>query len=321
MRIVKKTDSSNTQKNTVTSIIGESTARFLRRWLAANSKGKSFTPQHAAVFEAEITRLDQQAEPRMTIYHPYPELQAFRSTHMSVKAALRNMLQSLMDWGSTLTINPMQRPPNYTPRTLHIAIAVMGARTVLVTILEELKTHMRLPDTSGPIALDIFTTLICSPVPGSRHSPTDWMHTPFSTGNGRLTLREALKLEFEEATKLIQSDQLMAECVVRLYRRVEAQLSMILTNIADLPAPLLPELSAMADDAAAAVDLAAVADAVEGMDFTTDPGLGLSMDLDPTTAGSGMDLLGSGGGLGGEEDIFADLMSGSLGDMQFDGFD
>src|ERR1700760_2410014 len=99
MRIVKKSDSSNIQKNIVTSIIGESMARFLRRWVAANSKSKNFSAQQTALLEAEITRLDQQAEPRMTIYHPYPELQASRSTHMSVKSSLRNMLQSLMEWG------------------------------------------------------------------------------------------------------------------------------------------------------------------------------------------------------------------------------
>jgi mediator of RNA polymerase II transcription subunit 5 len=324
MRIIKKNASSNVQKDVVTSIIGESVARFLRRWLALNARGRNFTPQHTTVFEAEIARLDQQAEHRLTIYHPFPELQALRSTPMSLKSALRNMLQSLMDWGSTLMINQSQRPPNYTPRTLHIAIAVIGARAVLGIILEELKTHIRLPDTSGPMALDIFTTLICNPVLGSGNSPTDWMHTSSSTRNGRLTLREALKLEFEEAPKLLQSDQLLVECIVRLHRRVEAQLSMILTNIADLPAPLISDLNALADDAAG-VDLAAVADAVDSMDFTTDgaltdSALGLAMDLDQTTAGAGMDLLGSGGGLG-EEDIFADLMSGSLADMQFDGFD
>jgi mediator of RNA polymerase II transcription subunit 5 len=318
MKIIRRSDSSNPQRNVVMMIIGGPTSKFLRKWLAANARARGQAASQVAFLETEVIRLEQQAETRLTLFHPYPELQAIRSTPISIKSALKSTLQLLVDWGLALSINPMQRSPNYTPRTLHVAISIIGARGVISTILEELKSHMSLPDTSAPVALDIFTTLICSPIPGSSHSPTDWMHASTSARNGRLSLREALKLEFEEATKLIQSDQVMAECVVRLHRRVEAQMSMILTNMSEIPAPMM---TAMADDAAAgAVDLAAVADS---MDFTTDVAMqdatmGMGIDMDPTGAGADLNL----GGLDGEDDIFADLMngmSGGLGDgLSFD---
>jgi mediator of RNA polymerase II transcription subunit 5 len=311
LKIIKKSDSSNTQRNVVTSIVGGPISRFLRERLATTSRTRGTSAVHVAALEAEVIKAEQQAESQLTLFHPYPELQAIRNTPTSVKSVLRSTLQFLVDWGSTLAINPMQRAPNYTPRTLHVAIGIIGARGVISTILEELKSHMALPDTSAPIALDIFTTLICAPIPGTSHSPTDWIHASTSARNGRLSLREALKLEFEDATKLIQSDQLMAESVVRLHRRVEAQMSMILTNMSEIPDPLMP---AMADDTTAgAVDLAAVADS---MDFTTDTviqdaALGMGMDVDPTGAGADLNL----GSLDGDDDLFAELMNGMSGDL------
>lgn len=308
MRVVKKSDILS--KNVVISIVGESVAHFIRNFV--KNPRLRIEKTKLTMLEQEARTLEQFSGEQRSIFRPFPELKIFQKNPVSLKAGLRQMLTSLMDWGSTLSLNPLRQPPAYTPRLLPISVAIMGARAVLKTLLEELKMHMALPDTSGPIALDICTTLICTPEPGSSRSQTIYIHEATSNRSGRLTLREALKIEFEEAPKLIQSDQLLGQCVVHLHRHVESQLAMVMAGMAEMPAPLMPELSAIDEAAAAAV----VADLTAGdpMDFTTDgglgDGLGLDMELD-ATGGAQMDF---GGGLGGDDDIFADLMNSSLGD-------
>ena len=123
----------------------------------------------------------------------------------------------------------------------------------------------------------------------------------------RMNLREALKIEAEIAAKASEEDPLTAELVVRLYRRVEAQMlnstpqPVILTNdLAGLDTTGLDGLPDMGDLSAVGADL--------GQGTTMDDVLGTESDLI-----SG--LLG-GGDLG-------DPMGGSLdaGDLFGDGMD
>ena len=83
----------------------------------------------------------------------------------------------------------------------------------------------------GSIAYDVATALICAPDASSVSLTTPLAllvngGAPPLPPQKRLTLREALRYEAEDCKKLQKTDQVMAETVVRLYRKVEAQMVM-----------------------------------------------------------------------------------------------
>jgi mediator of RNA polymerase II transcription subunit 5 len=248
---------------------------------------------------------------RRTIYSPFTELQSLRASQSSLKIAFRSSVQSLVMWSVSAAATPIQQPVSYAPQMFYVSLLILGPRCVLQILLEEIKARTSEPDGSAAVALDIATTFICSPTPGSAQSPPDWTHNGPSMRNGRESLREALRLWALEAPKLLATDQIMAETVVRLHRRVEALLQMTLNSITNLSATLVPHLADMDESAAAAVDLAAAA-VVENMDFTAAGNdfmadAGMMLDLNQTVGeATGMDVLGSGTG---EDDIFGGLLT------------
>jgi mediator of RNA polymerase II transcription subunit 5 len=316
-RIVVGPSAPTSVHRTVLAIVADPLNRYLQRF----KPGGKVPPPLEKLFAA----LKPHCEYRKTIYYPCPELQSWTVAPGSLKQAFQNTFQSLISWSASAGINPIQGPSSYIHRQLHITLSAIGASNVLSLLLEEIKNQTSDPQGAAAIATDIATALICVPTPGSSLAPTNWMYT---SRGGRMSLREALGLEADEAAKLMQTDAVLAETVVRLHRRVEAQLTV---SAIALPAQILPDLDVIGVDAAG-VAVAAVTDA---MDFTTaGDGSGVGgLDLDLSTdndmegmdligadgTGSGMDLLGTGSVMDGadDDDIFAGLDLGS--DLDLDG--
>jgi mediator of RNA polymerase II transcription subunit 5 len=207
-------------------------------------------------------------------------------------ATIRNTVQSLVQWAQNPPVNGM--PPPYTHRQILAALKMLGARRLLSILLEELKNHNEGP--SASIAYDVVTALVCAPDVTSEAS-TSAATSSLQDAAGafgapeppqrRITLREALKFEADDWKRIQKADSAMAETVVRLYRRVEAQM-------VPPPAPppmLQPELAALGGDEMALGD--AIAAAAAAGDQNMD-----AMSLDTTGLDAGADL-GLGGDLGG----------------------
>ncbi|KAI9848198.1 MAG: mediator complex subunit [Sclerophora amabilis] len=159
-----------------------------------------------------------------------------------LSASIRNTIQSLVLWSTTPDIN--MTPANYTHRQILIGVRLLGARNVLRTLVDELKQQTQ--NGSGELALDIVTSIICAPTqadlslaPGDSSLQADLADGPLSRPpsqlakykNHRLGLREALKLEVEDAPRLSTTDLSRAETTIRLHRRVESQLVVGMANV------------------------------------------------------------------------------------------
>lgn len=302
--------------STIMMIVSQPLARCLRILRRRHPKNTDL--------EVLIGQADSHSKSLRSNFSPCPELSTWVSAPGSLRHAVQTSLQSLITWSTNVTVNPIQHPPPYNHRQLLIAIQVLGARAVLQILLEEIKARTAPGDPTGTVALDIATTIVCAPMTSSNSPVTiDWPLSPAPIPprprGGRLSLRDALNLEFEKATELINTDTLLAESIVRLHRRVEAQLSASnvppmadLAAAAQMPA-ILPDLN-ITGDAQSAVDAAVAVAAHQGtLDFGAGAG---AMDLSGADAmgmdltgdvGTGMDLLGDGGLGTGDDDIFGGL--------------
>lgn len=226
-------------------------------------------------------------------------------------------------------------PTTYTHRQVLVGLRILSAKRILKIIIEEVKVHTE--KGSGSAVLDVATAIICAPEAVSWESGVSIsqiqtcpihkslpktpradrkQHPPLGDNNmmeaaalplqRRMNLREALKIEAETAAKASEDDPYYTELVVRLYRRVEAQMlnlppqPVILTSgLAGLDTGL-GSLTDMGDLSAVGGDL--------GQGSTMDDVLGAESDL--------MSGLLGGGDLG-------DPMGGSLdaGDLFGDGMD
>lgn len=277
--------------------------------------------------EPLISNLKQYVDFRRRPYNPCPELQTWRATQGALKHTLRLTFQSLIMWGST--INPQLSPPHYNPRLILIAECVLGAPTTLSILLEELKAQTEMPNGAAAVALDIATALICTPKSENSPVAVGWVGSAVpahpARRTNRLNLRDALRLEFDAATDLIQKDQTMAETVVRLHRSVETQLNMAVAPIPDIAAPMptmLPDLGMSTNVGVSSVD--------QNMDFGTDNNSAIdlsgadAMQLDLTdTLMSGDMKMGSSEGLFGADSTLNNDDDDVFGGLEFnlDGMD
>jgi len=261
----------------------------------------------------------------------------------SLPAMVRHIMQGLTQWCLHSSLNGM--PPSYTHRQMIVATKMVGARCLLGTMLEELKQQTEAGN--GSAAYDVATALICAPDvtneggSSSLLQPTGPAPLALLDESGqvpaqlqrRITLRGALRHAAEGWSRIQKSDPSMAEVVVRLYRRVEAQMALP-------PEPHQPGGGMLVEPDMAGLDVvgggdalgdaiaAAAAAAAAGDDLGAD---GLTLDT------SGVDHLGMGGGSGGggagdfggvtsaansaggldlsEQDIFGNL--GDPGDLNF----
>jgi mediator of RNA polymerase II transcription subunit 5 len=258
-------------------------------------------------------------------YSACSELQTWRKSPGSLRTSVRATFQSLILWSGSSAINPTQPPPHYNPRQFLITEREIGAKAVLAILVDELKTQTEAPNGAAAVAIDIATAIICAPTTENSPIEVSWIHSPVPTNTPgharRLNLRDALRIEFENATDLIEKNQLAAETIVRLHRRVESQLALSTASLPDLATSMpamLPSLGMTANSTTvdAVSQVIDFTDASAGLDLTN---VADSMALDSTL--DSMNMLANQGisGDGGDnaDDIFGDLDLGGM--MDADG--
>lgn len=270
-----------------------------------------------------------------TAYSNTNELMTWTSVPSNVRQSIRTSIQNLVMWSSAATINVTQAPPSYTHRQLFSLLKLFGARKILRAIIDEVKSQTEAG--SGALALDVATALICAPSPENSSVAVEWLSSPVpapTRPSARLNLRAMLKLEHDEATELMKTDVFAAEIVVRLHRRVEAQLALTQTQMPmnDLSATVANMNMLQPIDITDA-DAAAAAAAVESMDQTLNltgeglagdaTGLGLAVDAAAAAAAASMDLSGAESGMdavlqSADDDVFAGLVFDTdMADMEY----
>ncbi|KAI1175462.1 mediator of RNA polymerase II transcription subunit 5 [Nemania sp. FL0916] len=299
----KGSDEAQTMLSAVLNIVAKPLEHSLRSYQRQDPKCQEIEPLLSAI--KHNIRLS-----RRTAGAGHNELEAWASTsNGGLAASVRHTIQNFAQWSLHPGINMM--PTSYTHRQILAAHRILGARRLLNIILDEIKQQT---DTSGcSIMYDIATALICAP-DATNVPPPAVMALLVDPGNpplipqARISLREALKSEAEDFKMIQKADPALAEHVVRLYRRVEAQL--MLPEPADTM--LQGGLGLGLDEDAAAALAAAQSDGLVTSDGNLNLGLG--------NAGSDMGLGGSadsGGGLnfGADDDIFGNLGAGGSTDL------
>ncbi|SPQ21889.1 8b6b1964-9f6b-4b76-8ea6-73ca0a4b37d5 [Thermothielavioides terrestris] len=294
-------------------------------------------------------------------------------THGGLTAAVRHTVQSLVQWAQQPPLNGM--PAAYTHRQTLAALKMLGAKRLLSILLEELKSFADSPQAG--IAYDVITAIICAPdvtndpslANAATGSPSAADAAASSTNNNnttpastpapqqrRISLREALKAEADDWKKTMRSDPALAETVVRLHRRVEAQMAppppppettaaaaMLQPELGGLGVDVGADAAALGDAIAAAAaaagehhDAAAAAMALDAAGLDAAAG-GTVPDLGALGGGAPADLaaqVGAGGGNGGGngggggggldlsgDDIFGGLTGASDFGAEFSGWD
>jgi mediator of RNA polymerase II transcription subunit 5 len=268
-----------------------------------------------------------------SMYASMKELEQWTNPpNSTLHASLRHIVQQLSQWASTASIQP--NPPSYTHRQVYASLKILGANRVLRPIIDEIKAQTEAEN--GAAALDIGVSVICAPTVDDSPIPIDWIGSSIPASHPmrtRMNLREMLKHEFDNAAKLVSTDPLAAETIVRLHRRVEAQLASIgeaalqgqvpvmnlpSVNIADMQSQSIPDdISKAIDDAAAA----SIADDITNMDKQA-----LQRSMEELTGADGLDLssIGIGTGEVGTGDMgteLGNLPDLDLGDMSGMGMD
>jgi|SRR5690242_7965261 len=250
----------------------------------------------------------------------------------TLNTALRNTMQQLAQWASTAAINP--NPPSYTHRLVYATSSTLGVYQAVRAIVDEVKAQTE--GGNGAAALDIGVSVICAPTVEDSPIPIDWIGSSIpapAPPRARMNLREMLKHVFDNAVLLVATDPSVAEAIVRLHRRVEAQLSSI--GQAGLQAPVisLPNVSisdiqaqTISDDINKAMEDAANASLANDLEIPDMDKKALERSMEELTGSAGLDLSNMGMDAGDTltGDMNADLGSLpglDLGDMNSMGMD
>lgn len=223
--------------------------------------------------------------------------------YSTLSASLRHTVQMLSHWGSTASMQP--NPPSYTHLQIYAAIRMLGTHRALRSVIEAVATQTNAG--YGSAALDVGMSIICAPTTEDSPIHIDWSNSRIAAPPPqrlRMDLREMLKQEFENAASLVATDTLMAETIVRLHRRVEAQLgSMNDVNLQTRGMNTLPsvniteiESQAISDDINKAIDNATTASIVEDISNMDKKALQRSMDELAGTDGLDLSSIGMGAG-------------------------
>lgn len=247
-----------------------------------------------------------------SMYASMKELEQWTNApNSTLHTSLRHTVQQLSQWATTASIQP--NPPSYTHRQIYATLKILGAHKVLRAVVDEVKSQTNAGN--GSAALDIGVTIICAPTVDDSPISVDWMGSTLPASHPprtRLNLREMLKHDFDNAATLVASDPLAAEAVVRLHRRVEAQLASIGENalqpVMTLPTVDLGDMqsNAIPDDITKAMDDAAAASMAD--DITSMDNKALQRSMEELTGAEGLDLSSIGMGTG-------DSGAGELGNL------
>jgi mediator of RNA polymerase II transcription subunit 5 len=270
--------------NTILSVVGyrlSKAIRTLQRRLTLPAQQQQLQPL--------LDRVKSSSDYKRTPCSAKEELDMWtKPSGNTLAISVRNTLQQLILWSSTMNPNP----PSYTHRLIYTSLSLIGARNTLRAILDEIKSQTGSGNDS--IALDIAAALICAPTVANSPIPIDWVASSIpspASQRTRINLPEVLKYEAEDAAVLYSKDQAMAEIIIRLHRLVEAQIavSQVPTDLA-AQATIMNTINAnIVEDAAAA----AVSDLSTGMDLTGD-NAGTLAGLGGTDASGGLAGLGIG---------------------------
>ncbi|KAI9890697.1 MAG: mediator complex subunit [Vezdaea aestivalis] len=129
-----------------------------------------------------------------------------------IRSTLKHNVQALVFWSANPS-NGISSAP-YTHRQIVYARDMIGCQYVVWSLIDELQGQY--DRTSGlgttfDIALDVIATMIYASSASTGH-------------HGNFTLSEAVRLEAEDATKLLSSGSIRAEVTIRLHKRIEMQL-------------------------------------------------------------------------------------------------
>lgn len=240
------------------------------------------------------------------------------STHVT---AMRHTVQQLSQWASTASIQP--NPPSYTHRQVYVHLKHIGANALLPAILNEVKAQTEAGN--GAAALDVGVSIICAPTVDSSPIPVEWIGSSIAAPlprRNRANLREMLKHHYDDAADHVATDPLYAETIVRLHRRVEAQLASIgdtalhsQNAVMGLPSVNIADIQSqgMSDDINKAIEDAAAASIAE--DISTMDNKALQRSMEELTGTEGLDLTGLDMGTGANGNELGDLPGIDLADM------
>lgn len=254
-----------------------------------------------------------------SMYASMKELEQWTNApNSTLHTSLRHTVQQLSQWATTASIQP--NPPSYTHRQVYATLKILGSNKVLRAVVDEIKAQTEADN--GAAALDVGVSIICAPTVDDSPVSVDWVGSTIPASHPprtRLNLREMLKHDFDNAAALVANDPLAAETVVRLHRRVEAQLASLGENalqpVMNLPSVNLGDMQGqtISDDITQAMDDAAAAsiDDITNMDNKA-----LQRSMEELTGTDGLDLssIGMGTGDGGTGDL-GNLPDLDLGDM------
>ncbi|CCT65574.1 uncharacterized protein FFUJ_02529 [Fusarium fujikuroi IMI 58289] len=192
-----------------------------------------------------------------------------------LSSAIKLTTQGLVHWSMHPAMNSM--PTSYTHRQILAALKIMGPKRVLHVILEEIRQHTETG--SASIVYDVAISLICAP-DAAKDAPAvvDANGNMLPSVQRQRSLRDLLKVEAEGCRKLQKKDPALAEIVVRLHRRVEAQ--MIIPQPPGMLQTAEMSLNLDGDTAALGDAMAAAASGVQ--DNMSVDNLTLDVSMDPS---------------------------------------
>jgi mediator of RNA polymerase II transcription subunit 5 len=299
----------NTMLASVKGIVAKPLEHSLRAYQRQDPKNQDIEPLLRALKDSlPLSRRTGAAE--------HQELEMWATSSSSgLSGAIKHLIQGLVQWCEHPDVTAM--PTSYTHRQIIATLKIVGASRLLRVISEEVRQQVLTG--SGSVVYDVVTALICAPNVSNELPPMSGLLD--ETGNmppllqRPLTLREVLKMEADDYRKLQKKDAELAEIVVRLHRRVEAQMV--------LPPPPMLQAAHMqldlAGDAASLGDSMVAAAGVQGDGTMSIDGVGsLDMGLGGVSSDLGLGGPGSTGGL--DASAEADLFGG-LDDADMDVFD
>ncbi|KAJ4250568.1 mediator complex subunit [Fusarium torreyae] len=245
------------------------------------------------------------------------ELESWTATPPSgLSSALKLAMQGLVHWSMHPAMNSM--PTSYTHRQILAGLKMMGPKRVLHVILEEVRQQTEAG--SANIVYDVATSLICAP-DAVKDAPAATM----LDANGNMlppiqrqrTMRELLKVEAEGCRKIQKKDPALAEIVVRLHRRVEAQ--MVIPQTQGMLQAADMSLNLDGDTAALGDAMAAAASGVQGDNMSVN-NLGLDVSMGGVPSDMGLGSVNDGGSMdpSGDASMFDGFGSQEMGDFDWD---
>lgn len=302
-----------TMLSAVITIVAQPLEHALRSHQRQDPKSQDIEPLLKAI------RDNTQVPPR-TAGADHKELEAWTGTaNGGMAATVRHTIQGLIQWSLHPGVNIM--PTSYTHRQMIAATKMLGPKQLLRLILEEVKQSYTEAG-SASYAYDVAMALVCAPDVTNQQPapPPALMNEPEQQSislQKRVGLRQMLKWEAEDCKKIQKVDSAMAEHVVRLHRKVEAQMHIV---IQPAPAMMQTDLTLGLDENAAASLDDAIAAAQGDVMMPNDTSMDL--DLGPDPHGMDLDMSGADGGLGmGDDDIFGSLGPVGGGSDLLDGWD